>query len=114
MDNSKYITRLEIAQRTNMSVEAIKRSTHCGNIPGQTTQLGRFIYYEREPVEVWIEQLNSKGKPKQYSESKKKPLDIYGIRDKRKNFVYSGRTLMHILFCQPALRHGRHTYEDCK
>jgi hypothetical protein len=40
--------------------------------------------------------------------------DVYGIRLKKPVFVYSGKTLMHILFCQPSLRNGRHTYNDCK
>jgi len=40
--------------------------------------------------------------------------DVYGIRVKKPNFVYSGKILMHILFCQPALRNERHNYKDCK
>jgi hypothetical protein len=48
-------------------------------------------------------------KEKQYKE------DIWGInKNTRKPFVYSGRILMHILFCQPALRNGRYSYGDCK
>jgi len=40
--------------------------------------------------------------------------DVYGTRKNGKPFVYSGCVLMAILFTKPELRHGRHTYNDCR
>jgi hypothetical protein len=49
----------------------------------------------------------------QYVKPEFKTNDIYGIQRGTKPFVYSGYVLMAILFCQPGLRNGRHSYEDC-
>jgi predicted DNA-binding transcriptional regulator AlpA len=110
MNKDQFITRREIATRTQLSIETIKRLCDEGKLP-EPIREGRFLAYKREEGEKWIKERNALGiKPQVRNKADK---DVWGVRDKRKPFVYSGRILMHILFCQPALRNGRFTYEDC-
>jgi predicted DNA-binding transcriptional regulator AlpA len=111
MDKVKYITRREIATRTQLSIETIKRLCDEGKLP-EPIRNNRFIHYNRKEGEQWIKDRNALGLKPQVRDKGNK--DVWCIRNKRDPFVYSGRTLMHILFCQPALRNGRHSYEDCK
>jgi predicted DNA-binding transcriptional regulator AlpA len=110
MDKALYITRREIAIRTNLNVETIRRFCEEGRLP-EPIRRGRFLVYDREEGEKWIKERNSLWIKPRYKPTNEK--DVWCIRGKKTNFVYSGRILMHILFCQPALRNGRFTYEDC-
>ena len=110
---SRYITRYEIAEQLGVSYKAVQQSFRRGKIPGPIVQVGQHVFYDREIVEAWIKKKKASTNMTIYEE-KIKDKDLYGIRASKMPFVYSGRTLMHILFCQPALRNGRHTYEDCK
>jgi predicted DNA-binding transcriptional regulator AlpA len=110
MNKAQYITRREIATKTQLSIETIKRLCDEGKLP-EPIREGRFLAYNREEGEKWIKERNALGiKPQVRNKADK---DVWCIRGKKQHFVYSGRILMHILFCQPALRNGRFTYEDC-
>jgi predicted DNA-binding transcriptional regulator AlpA len=111
MQNELYITRREIATRTQLSIETIKRLCDEGQLPEVIRERNRFVYYKREEGEQWIKERNALGLKPQHRHKGEK--DVWCIRGRKQPFVYSGRTLMHILFCQPALRHGRHSYKDC-
>jgi predicted DNA-binding transcriptional regulator AlpA len=111
MKSDLYITRREIATKTQLSIETIKRLCNEGNLPKPIRE-GRYLCYIREEGEQWIKERNSLGLKPQNSIKENK--DVWCIRGKKQPFVYSGRILMHILFCQPALRNGRYSYTDCQ
>lgn len=109
----KYITRAEIASRLGLCPSSIAKFIKSGKVPGKTIRNGRHWYYDRDIVEDWM--IGKQERTKIEKEKRKaSDEDIYGIRTRKQPFVYSGRTLMHILFCQPALRNGTLKYEDCK
>jgi hypothetical protein len=116
MNKELYITRREIATRTQLSIETIKRFCDEGKLI-EPIRDRRFIRYPRYEGEKWIEERNALGVKPHYRNKSDK--DAWCIRGKKKPFIYSGRILMHILFCQPAIRNSpikekRYTYEDCK
>jgi hypothetical protein len=116
----KYITREEIARRLDISTNSIRCLCRRGSIPEPVVKFANHFYYDREALEIYIktrleqkQSLIERGYvPKSKEETPSK--DVWNVRGKKgSKFVYSGRTLMHILFCQPALRNGQYTYEDC-
>jgi hypothetical protein len=112
MDTEKYITRQEIRERTRLPIETVRKLC-IKNTQLSPIRIGNHIYYDRNAGEYFIEELNTTEKR---SKSHKQPneKDVWGVRQPKRVFVYSGKTLMHILFCQPALRNGRYSYQDCE
>ena len=130
---SKYISRKEAANLLMVSVNTIRTMDKNGRIPCKAVYIRikesqkKIVCYDRElftqfaatnPVrhpgfkseEVRL----SRKTRKKNSYATECEEDVYGIKSKRDNFVYSGKAMMIILFCQPALRYGRYSYADCR
>jgi len=114
IDNDKYISRQEIALRLGVSKESVKQQCIKGAIKSPVIQYKRFMYYDRKIAEEWMIKFADNKRHTNAKREKTGNYDVWGVRANKKRFVYSGKTLMHILFCQPALRNGRYSYQDCK
>jgi predicted DNA-binding transcriptional regulator AlpA len=108
----QYIQMTELATQLNCSIATIRSRISNGNFPGEIIREGRNIYFKRKEGEAWVLKEQDETEQKIIKISKQNK-DIWCIRTKKDPFVYKGKTLMHILFCQPALRNGKYTYEDC-
>jgi DeoR/GlpR family transcriptional regulator of sugar metabolism len=107
---SKYMSRADIALEIGVSIETVKRLLQYHKIPGPVIKQRGMLLYDKDLIQNWLKERKETYKPKN---NRRHCEDAWGVRDKRRSFVYSGKTLMHILFCQPALRNGRYTYNDC-
>ena len=130
---SDYISRRDAARLLMVSTHTIIRMEKTGRIPlpvvkfDQIQSTRKIFGYERAGFKDWaktnpirhpgftsLEKRQQRQSAKKTSYSHGGLEDVYNIQAKRPPFVYSGRLLMMILFCQPALRNGRYSYADCK
>jgi DNA-directed RNA polymerase specialized sigma subunit len=109
----KYISRREIATQLGISKEGVKQHCLRRDVLQPIGYFGRFLYYDRAKTEAWILKFKNNKHHVNAKKETTKVTDVYGIRSNKKKIIYSGKMLMHILFCQPALRNGKYTYEDC-
>lgn len=129
----KYISRRDASIILMVSTNSLLRMEKTGRIPFEVIlfkveeSVKRICGYDRKEFLAWAatnpvrhpafkseaKRLSRMtGKKQSYSRGTNNE-DVYNIRAKRPAFTFSGRKLMTILFCQPALRHGRYTYDDC-
>jgi len=119
----------EIAILLAVSTNSVNRMRKMGRVPVVGKRLrdensGHIAFmFDREKILAWIA-TNPVKHPGYRDEDKRHEErirndntlkdDVYNIRKPNaKPFVYSGSLLMYILFCCPALRNGRHSYDDC-
>jgi len=134
MNDEIYIGRDEASLVLGVSRNCIIRMDASGRIPCASKKMvsdktgQKRIVYDRAEFMEWAKtnpirhtrykdfdkRMESLRLKQQNPPIKKENIeDVYNIKGKRANFVYSGKLLMHILFCQPALRYSRFSYDDC-